>query len=273
MRISMTTTHIVVLSIAAFVLTSRPITAQTAEDRGVITLSSQELGPFRPEERPDVKDVEEMMVKQTNAFRKQHDLQPLRTDQLLGKTASEFASYMARTDRYGHHADGRSPAQRARKNEYPLCLIAENIAYFFATEGFQTKELASDAVDGWIESPPHRRNMLKEHVSEIGVAVAQSEQTGVFYVVQLFGRRQSEAIRFEVANSTDQSATYMLGDQSHTLPPGYTSTHEVCAPQSLSLKSQDEGGSVQQPRDGDRFVIRQRDSGLALQAETDDRSE
>src|SRR5690606_11853733 len=139
----------------------------------------KDLGPYRPQERPVLKQVEKMAVEQTNSFRKEHDLSPLETDDLLQKTAGEFAAYMARTDRYGHQADDRSPAERAKRNEYACCLIAENIAYAFATEGFQTKELASNTVEGWIDSPPHRQNMLREHVTEIGVAVAQSDQTGV----------------------------------------------------------------------------------------------
>lgn len=263
--------RVAVLAFVVVALTGFPVTAQTTEDQEVTLLSSEDLGPYRPQERPVLEQVEKLIVEQTNSFRKEHDLQPLETAELLHKTARDFADYMARTDRYGHHADGRSPAERARRKEYPFCLIAENIAYAFATEGFETKELASDAVEGWIDSPPHRRNMLKEHVTEIGVAVAQSEQTGVFYAVQLFGRPKSEALRFKIRNSTEQTVTYTLGEQAHSLPPRYTRTHEMCVPQSLSLETDndDDNRPVHEPRDGERLVISQQESGVVVQPETD----
>lgn len=259
-----------VLSIVVVALTASPVTGQTTESQEVILLSSEELGPYRPEDRPVLEQVEDRIVERTNSFRKDHDLQALETDDLLRKTARDFAEYMARTDRYGHHADGRSPAQRAKQKEYPLCLIAENIAYSFATEGFQTKELASKTVEGWIDSPPHRRNMLREHVTEIGVAVAQSEQTGVFYGVQLFGRRKSEAIRFTIRNTAEQTVTYTLAEQEHSLPPRYTRTHEMCVPHSLSLETDTDSNdrSVHEPGNGERLVIRQSETGLVLQPDS-----
>jgi uncharacterized protein YkwD len=268
--------RVAVLSMVLVAPTSPPVAAQTVEDREVTSLSSEELGPYRPQERPVLEQVEKLIVEQTNSFRKEHDLPPLKTDDLLHQTASGFADYMARTDRYGHQADGRTPAQRAQQKEYPLCLIAENIAYAFATEGFETKELASNTVDGWIDSPPHRRNMLREHVTEIGVAVAQSEQTGVFYAVQLFGRPKSEAIRFSLTNSAEQTVNYTLADQQYSLPPRYTRTHEMCVPDSLTLKREDDDNddgdddTVYEPVDGERLVISRGETRLILRAENDD---
>jgi uncharacterized protein YkwD len=268
--IAMNCLRVAALSVVIVAATMPPVASQTVEDREVISLSSQELGPYRPQERPVLEEVEKLIVEQTNTFREDHDLQPLETHDLLHKTASEFADYMARKDRYGHQADGRSPAQRAEQHEYPLCLIAENIAYSFGTEGFQTEELTSQTVKGWIDSPPHRRNMLNEHVTDIGVAVAQSEQTGVFYAVQMFGRPRSEAIRFAITNSAEQTVTYMLADQQHSLPPRYTRVHEMCIPHSLALKNDKNDAPVHDPADGERLVVRQSDTGLVVEPETDE---
>src|SRR5690606_27148066 len=121
--IDMRSASTAVLSIVVVTLTASPVTGQTTESQEVILLSSEELGPYRPEDRPVLAQVEDRIVERTNSFRKDHDLQALETDDLLRKTARDFAEYMARTDRYGHHADGRSPAQRAKQKEYPLCLI------------------------------------------------------------------------------------------------------------------------------------------------------
>ncbi|QDU40807.1 Cysteine-rich secretory protein family protein [Maioricimonas rarisocia] len=238
---------------------------QTSEEHDVVTLTAEELGPFRPEQRPTLDRVEQLIVQKTNAFRSDHDLPKVSKDGILQQTARDFADYMARTDRYGHQADDRTPSERARAHEYPMCQIAENIAYFFATEGFATQELAEKAVQGWIDSPPHRKNMLLEHVTEIGVGVAQSEQTGVFYAVQLFGRPKSEAIRFRLKNTTEQELKYQLGERSYTLAPRYIRTHQMCVPGKLSLKTESGKTISHLPDDGDRFVAAVEDGTLVLQ--------
>lgn len=246
----------------------RSVLAQTAEESTVITLSSEDVGPFRPEERPQIAEVETLVAQQTNEFRNKHKLRSVTTDERLQQTALSFAEYMARTDRYGHQADGQSPAERARAKDYPLCLIAENIAYHFATEGFETQQLAARAVDGWINSPPHRKNMLRKHVTEIGVGVAQSKKTGVFYAVQLFGRPRSESIQFKIRNAVGETVSYQLGERSFDLPSRYTRTHEICVPRSLSLRSENREGETWQPKSGDQFDILRRDSEMVLVRQT-----
>lgn len=242
----------------------QPAESQTSEGDDVVQLSSDELGPFRPEKRPALEDVEQLIVEKTNAFREENSLSDLTVDETLQKTAEDFASYMARTDRYGHRADGRSAAERARAHDYELCLIAENIAYFFATEGFATKELANQAVEGWIDSPPHRRNMLKAAVTQIGVGVAQSEATGTFYAVQLFGRPKSQSITFKLTNKSDQSIDYSLGRRTYTLPPSYIRTHEMCTPSTLQLKSAEQD-KPRTPEDGDAFVLTSQNGEIVLE--------
>ena len=93
----------------------------------------------------------------------------------LTDAARDFAAYMARTSRYGHTADGSRPADRAASHGYEYCVIAENIAYAFNSDGYTTEELGKTFVEGWKHSPGHRRNMLDPDVAETGVAVARSE--------------------------------------------------------------------------------------------------
>lgn len=245
-------------------------TPPSPEDPEVIVLTADELGTYRPVQQPVLQDVEAAIVEQTNALRKEHTLPPLATEERLTKTARELADYTARTDRYGHKADGRTPSQRAGLHEYPFCLIAENIAYSFASAGYGTKDLAKTTFDGWLESPPHRRNMLRPHVTEIGVAMAQSSKTGVFYAVQVFARPQSAALRFEISNSATRTATYTLGTEEFSLSPRQTRTHQICTPEELRLRPSKEATPALQPESGDRFVVREVDGELMLQADGDE---
>jgi len=139
----------------------------------------------------DVVAVERAIVEGTNRFRHEERLGSVRPDSQLDRTAHEFAEYLARTDRFDHEADGRTPAMRARAHGYDYCLVAENIAYQFDSRGFTTSALAHELVEGWKDSPGHRRNMLDARAVDTGVAVVQSRRSGRFYAVQMFGRRRA----------------------------------------------------------------------------------
>jgi uncharacterized protein YkwD len=212
--------------------------------------------------QPDLPLVAKRIVEQTNEFRREHKLAAVKVDPELEKAAAAFAAFMAKTDKYSHTADGRQPAERAADQGYEYCLIAENIAFQFSTAGFTTAELAEGFVTGWIESPPHKKNMLDADVTETGVAVAQSEQSGKYYAVQMFGRPKSQQIEFSIANQTAVEVRYEIEDEEFALPPRFTRTHQRCRPAALELTTKpaaEERGKPQvesvHPEDGDRFIV------------------
>jgi uncharacterized protein YkwD len=71
--------------------------------------------------------VVEHLINRTNAFRQQEGRPPVASNPQLA-AAHDFATFMARTDRLSHTADGRTPEARAKTHGYDPCLIAENIA-------------------------------------------------------------------------------------------------------------------------------------------------
>ncbi|WP_166828641.1 CAP domain-containing protein [Thalassoroseus pseudoceratinae] len=209
--------------------------AETDETTTAQEITVEKVGEYRPKSMADKAEAAALIVKQTNEFRKTKELSILTTNETLTQTAKEFAEYMARTGRYGHQADERTPAERAKDQKYDLCFIAENIAYQFRTTGFATAPLAERFVEGWKESPGHRKNMLREAVIETGVAIAQSETTGVYFAVQLFGRPKSAAIDFQVTNQGDREIRYRIGNRKFRLPSRFTRTHHQCQPGHLEL--------------------------------------
>ena len=140
------------------------------------------------EARVDANEVERIVVEDTNEFRQENGLATTRPAAGLRRTAEDFAAYMARTDNYGHEADGRTPGERARRKGYDWCRVSENISYQWSSHDFDTEELARRLVTGWKKSPGHRRNMLDPRVTETAVAVARSSRSGRYYAVQLFGQ-------------------------------------------------------------------------------------
>lgn len=230
--------------------------------------------------------VVQQVIERTNAFRQQQQLAPVDTDNKLSSTAQDFANYMAKNDVYGHRADGQRPSQRAADHGYEYCLIAENIANVFSTTELSVDRITQQFVEGWKNSPEHRENMLDPDVTEIGVGVAQSSETGYIYAVQMFGRPQSLSIRFEMANQSNVEVPYSLGKQTLRLPPRYSVIHERCRPGDVRFllgkagqqdqadqepgddaQQQDEQGRVVTvtPEGGEKYVIARQAGELQVQ--------
>lgn len=93
-------------------------------------------------------------------------------------------------------------------------------------------------MQGWIESPPHRENMLAEYVTQTGVAVATSDQE-TYYAVQMFGRPQSAAIEIQISNESGSAKTLITEAQDNVdeieLPARSTVKMKRCFPTTLRL--------------------------------------
>lgn len=220
-------------------------------------------------QQPDLEPVVQQIVERTNAFRKEQDRKPLKTSDKLTKAAQQFADYMARTGRYGHLADERTPDARAEAAGYEYCIVSENIAYAFRSDGFSTQQLVDRFVNGWKESPGHRKNMLARHIVETGVALAKSEETDTYFAVQLFGRPRSMAIAFEVVNKSDLTVSYQLGEQTASLPPQVVRTHQGCTPQVLKFQPLEQTTESSKPatfnaNGGERFIVEPADTGYKV---------
>lgn len=157
---------------------------------------------------------------------------------------------MAKTDQYGHAADGSEPAQRAQNFGYNYCAVAENIAYQFKSTGFSTQDLAQRFFEGWRNSPGHRKNMLDPDVTETAIAIARSAKTGRHYAVQLFGRPKSRTIEFSIENRTAASIEYTFDGESFRTDHGVRRTHQHCKQAELVL-----AGETLQPTNGQQFVL------------------
>lgn len=208
--------------------------------------------------QPRIEESVRLLVDRANAFRAGAGKRPLAVDDALTAAAANFARYMARTDRYGHEADGRSPARRAVAQGYDYCVILENIAYVQSSAGFGTAELTQRLITGWKDSPPHRHNLLDADVTQTGVGVAQSQTSRRFYAVQMFGRPKSAMLTFSIANQSDVAVPYELGKAAFELEPRTTRTHQQCRDERLRIQAVGPAGKGFEttPAQGSRYVVR-----------------
>ena len=186
---------------------------------------------------PDLPKVEAAIIELTNAFRQEQGLANVRANASLRKAAESFAQYLARTNAFSHTADGRQPADRAKAAGYDYCMVAENLASNLDSRGFETRQLARDAVEGWKNSPGHRKNLMQPNVTEIAVAVAKAPGQEKYLSVQMFGRPAAMRYDVRVRNASDVSVSYMLGERSFTIEGRRIVTHTECTPHKLSFVS------------------------------------
>lgn len=125
------------------------------------------------------------VIELTNNFRAQNGLSPLEFDAQLASAAQTHTENMAFQDFFSHTgADGSDVGDRVTNTGYNYSTVGENIG-----AGYQTPEAV---IQGWIESPGHRENMLNPNFQEIGVGYFfLEEDTGNqnwnYYWTQVFG--------------------------------------------------------------------------------------
>jgi uncharacterized protein YkwD len=217
---------------------------------------------------PEIAVAERRVAEGTNAFRRAEGREELPVNAALARAARYFADYMARTDQYGHEADGTTPSERAARHGYDYCIVSENIGYQFHSAGFSTDELAASMVTGWKNSPSHRAAMIDADVTETGVALARSTRTGRYYGVQMFGRPRTASLRFEITNRAGSPVRYRLDGREITLAARSTHTHEQCRAAELELETSDARPVRVQPAGGERYaVVRDADGRLGLRVD------
>ena len=128
----------------------------------------------------DLDDIRDDVIRITNKKRRKRGLDPLTGDSLLHEAAQGHADEMDSFGRYlGHDsADGRDPGDRMDEVDYEWRTYRENVA--------SGQRSAKEVVKSWMNSPGHRKNLLSEDISEIGIGFAVDDRSGSSYWVQKF---------------------------------------------------------------------------------------
>jgi hypothetical protein len=133
------------------------------------------------------------VVRYTNEFRSSHGLPPVTLNAQLNAAANARALDMKVHQYFAHEnpLTGEGPAEAIEAAGYVARVSAENIA-----KGTWRSNQA--LVQGWIDSPGHRANILNPEVREIGVGfvrdggILAGRPLPFHYAVQLFGRPLSD---------------------------------------------------------------------------------
>lgn len=166
---------------------------------GCAAPTSRTAGADLGGDRPDLEDVGRLVHREANRARHDLEVAVLRWSDRLARAARSHSLDMANHDYFAHESrDGRSPSDRAEEagvecrvemgRERYRTGVLENLFVTTAYESvreqqlgsrtersvdwFTPREIASETVRSWLDSPGHRRNLLDGTASRQGVGVA-----------------------------------------------------------------------------------------------------
>lgn len=117
-----------------------------------------------------------------NALRAQAGRAPLSLNAELQAAAEAHARDMAKYRYFSHTGrNGSTHATRAKRAGYSYRHLSENIA--------QNQPSMSVALNAWMNSPGHRKNILNSRARDYGLAVAK-DANGITYWVMMLGRER-----------------------------------------------------------------------------------
>lgn len=123
--------------------------------------------------------VEAEIWQQINQHRQRYGLSPLRVNKRLTQAARAYSKQMADYNFYRHTGvQGDTPRQRVEAQGISAEFVGENLFQFP-----QRGNPVTVAVQGWMGSAGHRRNILMSRMTETGIGVWK--QNGRYYVTQL----------------------------------------------------------------------------------------
>ena len=134
------------------------------------------LAPINILAHPQSSVADKTLLDAANHDRASRGLHPLRWDSALAAAAHQHALRMAQANQLSHQFPGEPPVQdRARQAGARFSLIAENVAQGPNVAGLHTQ---------WMNSAPHRANLLDPELNAVGISVVQSGNT--FFAVEDF---------------------------------------------------------------------------------------
>ena len=183
-------------------------TDDIVDDTAGIPKTVQENNPVNNKPVIDAGELERQVHSLTNQYRIQNDLKALSWDGQLSDVARKHSRDMATRDYFSHQTpEGYDPTDRGTSVGYQCRKIVGNLIYsgiaenifqnnlydtFWHVNGIPTSydwnsldDLTKSTVDGWMDSPGHRKNILTATYDREGIGVVISSDDKV-YITQNF---------------------------------------------------------------------------------------
>lgn len=118
-------------------------------------------------------------LERVNGVRTANDLAPLAWDEAAARAAYEHSWDMDLRQYFDHvNPDGKDPGDRLTEAGVAWTLVGENIA--------RGHPDPAAVVQGWLESPAHRANLLTPAYTRVGIGVHTGPAEGPWWTQDLF---------------------------------------------------------------------------------------
>jgi uncharacterized protein YkwD len=132
----------------------------------------------------EIAELEQRCLEEVNRLRRAHGLSRLDLDEELLEVARAYSRRMAEEKFFAHEdPEGLTVRQRVEVAGIRWRLIGENLAY---SNGYTNPVAAS--LRGWMDSEPHRRNLLDPGFTQTAIGVWISSN-GTVYFTEIFIKR------------------------------------------------------------------------------------
>lgn len=140
-------------------------TSPMVTPQSVLTLQPTQTITESTESKAQADRFAEESILLVNQARIEAGLEPLIESAVLGEVAMAYSQRMATEDFYGHEdPEGKQAEDRIAAAGYLATMTAENIA--------AGQPDAQTVVEGWLNSPEHRANIMEPDFREIGAGYA-----------------------------------------------------------------------------------------------------
>ena len=163
--------------------------------------------PLLAQQDRDIQPEAEQLMQLANQARAAAGVPPLRWDNALAIAARKHTLRMASEGPIAHQYPGElNVSERAGLSGAHFDLIEENVAIAHSPETIH---------DGWMQSKPHRENLLSPEVDSVGIAVVASR--GVLYATADYSRNvralTQEQVESHFAEMIRRTGVKVLADR------------------------------------------------------------
>ena len=132
-----------------------------------------------------IQSSEALILNNVNRERTKHGLPELTWAPDIAEVALRHSEDMATKGYFSHvNQEGDSVDTRLEKAGIVFSVSAENL---FTTNDFT--EIAESSVRSWMNSPPHRDNLLNADVTDTGIGIHKAVRMNTYYITQVFIKR------------------------------------------------------------------------------------
>ena len=150
--------------------------------------------------------TEDNIISLVNQARQDNNLPELKENPLLSQAALEKAQAILETGVFSHTINNQKFSAWIKAEGYEYARVGENLAIDFNT--------SEGALEGWLNSPEHKKNLVNPGFLETGVAVLNGKIGGsdTTLIVQIFGEPLSGNVLGGSVSGIEEKFNWVLRD-------------------------------------------------------------